>query len=49
MLLRPDKFNLTKAHLVFQASTFKAGKDWLDKDEVSKWDKRVIFSFQENA
>ena len=51
MKLRPDKLNLTKAHLVFQASGFREGKDWGDKDaELSQWDpSRVIVSFQENA
>ena len=37
---------MSKAHLIFQASTFKEGKN---KDEVAKWDPRVIVSFQENA
>ena len=43
MLSIPHKLNLTKAHLVFQASAFKDGKDGLDKEEVYKWEKRVIF------
>ena len=46
MLLRPGKLNLTKANLVFQASALKDVKYWLHKDEVSKWNTRVIVSFQ---
>ena len=46
MLLRPNKLYVTKAHMFFQDSAFKDGKEWLDKDKVSKWDKRVNFSFQ---
>ena len=48
MLLRDDKANQTKPHLVFRGA-FKDGEDWRDQDEKDQWDPRVVVTFQENA
>ena len=49
MKLNDDKSNLTKAHILFQVTSFKEGKYWGDKDDVAKWNTRVIILFQENT
>jgi hypothetical protein len=40
--------NLPMPHLIF-CGTFKGGEDWANKEERSKWDPRVVVSFQENV
>lgn len=47
--MKSDKSSLTRAHLFFQASGFKEGKDCGDKDKIVQCKPRVIVSFQENA
>jgi hypothetical protein len=56
MELLPDLSNLPKPHLVFKATEFCEGKDWVGKRdspgqqlERDLWSKDVIVSFQENA
>ena len=34
--LKDDQSNLKRAHIAFQATSFKEGKHWGDKDEVAK-------------
>lgn len=43
------QYILTKANLVLQATAFKEGIDWGNRDEVEKWDPRGIISFHENS
>ena len=54
MEIEEDMRNLIRPHLVFKASKFVRGEDWIQKDpngtyERELWDTRVDVSFQANA
>ena len=46
---REDRLYTPKPHLVFEASGFRHGSEWQDREEAALWDDRVVVSFQENA